>query len=162
MNISGYKARLVFLSAAQQRSSRRHGLRQKGVAMIEFALVLPLLLLLIFGSIDFGILLYNKAVLTNASREGARAGVVYVESRTEAAENAVIDSTITAYCQNNLITFGTANAPVVTKSRPSGRDSGDPLTVAVSYTYQGVVVGGFIAALNGALTFASRTTMNYE
>ena len=44
---------------------------QKGAALIEFAIVLPLLLLLVFGAIEFGLLFYNKQVITNASREGA-------------------------------------------------------------------------------------------
>jgi Flp pilus assembly protein TadG len=49
---------------------------QKGVAAVEFALVLPLLVLLIFGIIEFSLLMFNKQVITNASREGARAGIV--------------------------------------------------------------------------------------
>ena len=49
---------------------------QKGTEVVEFAIVSLLLFLLLFGIIDFGILLYDKAVITNASREGARAGIV--------------------------------------------------------------------------------------
>ena len=47
-----------------------------GVAVIEFAIILPLLLVIIFGIIEFGLVLFNKQVITNASREGARAGIV--------------------------------------------------------------------------------------
>ena len=42
-----------------------------GQSMVEFALVLPLLLLLIIGAMDIGRLFYVKMVLTNAAREGA-------------------------------------------------------------------------------------------
>ena len=49
---------------------------ENGASAVEFALVMPLLFVLIFGIIEFGIFLYDKAVITNASREGARAGVV--------------------------------------------------------------------------------------
>ncbi|MCK5219206.1 pilus assembly protein, partial [bacterium] len=45
---------------------------QRGAAAVEFAIVLPLLALILFGTIDFALLFYNKQVLTNASREGAR------------------------------------------------------------------------------------------
>ena len=45
---------------------------QKGAALIEFAIVLPFLLVLVFGMIEFGLIAYNKQVITNASREGAR------------------------------------------------------------------------------------------
>ena len=50
---------------------------QKGASAVEFALVLPLLMLILFGIIEFGLLMYNKAMITNASREGARRGIVY-------------------------------------------------------------------------------------
>ena len=50
---------------------------QRGGAAVEFAIVLPVLVLLIFGMIEFSTLLYDKGVITNASREGARAGIVY-------------------------------------------------------------------------------------
>lgn len=47
-----------------------------GGALVEFAIVLPLLLILVGGFIEFGVLFYNKQLITNASREGARAGIV--------------------------------------------------------------------------------------
>ena len=50
---------------------------QRGASAVEFAIVLPVLLLLLFGTIEFGVLFFNKAVITNASREGARRGVVW-------------------------------------------------------------------------------------
>ena len=45
---------------------------QNGAALVEFAIVLPLLLILIFGIIEFGVMFYDKAMITNATREGAR------------------------------------------------------------------------------------------
>jgi Flp pilus assembly protein TadG len=42
---------------------------ENGGSLIEFAIVLPIMLLLVGGIIEFGILYYNKQVLTNASRE---------------------------------------------------------------------------------------------
>ncbi len=49
---------------------------QRGAQIVEFALILPLLLAIMMLIIDFGFLVYNKAVITNASREAARAGTV--------------------------------------------------------------------------------------
>jgi Flp pilus assembly protein TadG len=49
---------------------------QEGQAMVEFALVIPLLLLLIFGIIQFGILFNNYLTLTDAVRVGARQAAV--------------------------------------------------------------------------------------
>lgn len=55
---------------------------ERGAALVEFALVFPILLLLLMGIVEFGLLFYNKQVLTNASREGARAGIAYA-TKTE-------------------------------------------------------------------------------
>ncbi len=45
----------------------------KGAAAVEFALVLPILLLLVFGIVDFSLVLNTQLNLTEAAREGARA-----------------------------------------------------------------------------------------
>ena len=49
---------------------------EKGVAAVEFALILPVLMLIVFGILNYGILLYDQAVITNAAREGARWGAI--------------------------------------------------------------------------------------
>ena len=48
----------------------------RGAELIEFALVLPLLLLLVLGIVDFGFLFQRLEVITNAAREGARVAVL--------------------------------------------------------------------------------------
>lgn len=53
----------------------------RGVAAVEFALVLPVLLFIFIGIVEFGIMLYDQAVITNAAREGARWGVVQVAAQ---------------------------------------------------------------------------------
>ena len=50
---------------------------EKGASLVEFAIILPLLIIVIFGIIEFSILLYDKAVITNAGREGARFGSLF-------------------------------------------------------------------------------------
>jgi hypothetical protein len=52
---------------------RRRGGTDEGAAAVEFALLLPILLLLVFGIVDFGRLLNAQITLTEAAREGARA-----------------------------------------------------------------------------------------
>ena len=51
-------------------------LNDRGQAVIEMALTLPLLLLVVFGIIDFGFMFQRYEVVTNAAREGARLGVL--------------------------------------------------------------------------------------
>ncbi len=50
---------------------------RKGAAMVELAITLPILLIVFFAIMEFGLILYDKALITNASREGARAGIVF-------------------------------------------------------------------------------------
>ncbi len=56
--------------------------------MVELALVLPILLMLLFGIIDFGLYFFNDLQLTHAARDAAR----YASVDNEAGANAAIDS----------------------------------------------------------------------
>jgi len=57
-------------------------------ALIEFAITLPLLLLLVLGAMDFGRMFYTKIVLTNAAREGAN----YLAYSPEDANNGYVNT----------------------------------------------------------------------
>lgn len=53
-------------------SLNKNGLRRRGVALLEFALVLPILMLLILGIVEFAWFTKNQQTVSNAAREGAR------------------------------------------------------------------------------------------
>ena len=55
----------------------------KGAAGLEFTLLFPFLLFVTFGIIEFGALMFNKAIITNAAREGVRAAITYTYEGTE-------------------------------------------------------------------------------
>jgi hypothetical protein len=55
---------------------RKRKSSERGAELIEFALVLPLLLLLVLGIVDFGFLFQRFEVVTNAAREGARLAIL--------------------------------------------------------------------------------------
>lgn len=76
---------------------------QKGATAVEFAIVFPLLILLLFGIIEFGLYMFNRQVITNACREGARFGVV---SRVPRYNNAQIQQEVLDYSAQHLVTFG--------------------------------------------------------
>jgi hypothetical protein len=134
---------------------------QKGAAAVEFALVLPLLLVLLFGIIEFSVLLYDKAMLTNASREGARVGIVYVPNRSAniAAVNSRIESAVNAYAENFLISFGDESTLQINPSSErwvdgddsgsSPYDSGDFLNVEVSYDFRFLVFSNLLTLVGG-------------
>lgn len=60
----------------------------RGQALVEFALLLPVLLLIIGGMIDFGLVYHEQLVMTAAAREGARVAVVNGESKPTAGKTA--------------------------------------------------------------------------
>jgi hypothetical protein len=58
-------------------ANRRQGDRDQGQALVEFALVVTLLFMLLFGIIDFSRLFFAYATMSNGVREGARYGIVH-------------------------------------------------------------------------------------
>lgn len=59
--------------------------RRRGTAIVEFAVVLPLLLLLLFGIIEFGWLFMVRQTLVNAAREGCRVAVLKTSTNADVA-----------------------------------------------------------------------------
>jgi Flp pilus assembly protein TadG len=148
---------------------------EKGAALLELAIALPLLLVILFGIIEFGILLYDRAMLTNASREGARAGIVYDfddnNTPNDASDDsfhptiASIETVAEQYCQDHLISFGSGSTLVVTVSR-DGDDAGDLLTVNLTYPFRFLLFSNVIGLLGGnignTLNLEAETVMRME
>ncbi|CAN0626078.1 TadE family protein [Burkholderia multivorans] len=132
---------------------------ERGVVALEFVLVFPFMILLLFGIVDASLILCDKAVITNASREAARAGIVVRVPQLTPAE---VTSVALAYAQNNLVTGGTATTPTVAVDQSGGTSPGSPLKVTVSYTYDGLVLGSAVSAITGPITLTAVTVMNYE
>jgi Flp pilus assembly protein TadG len=133
----------------------------EGVTAVEFALVLPLLLIIVFGIIEIAIVLYDKSVITSASREAARSGVVLRKERlTEAGITAVAFD----YAQNKLISFAPSQAGdlAVQVTKPEVPQSLDVLGVTVSYQYRGLGLGAMLTAFTGPIQISSSSAMLYE
>jgi Flp pilus assembly protein TadG len=131
---------------------------QRGATAVEFAIVFPLLILLIFGIIEFSIILYDKAMITNASREGARAGIV---SQLVRVSDSQIQSVVDNYCRLYLISFRSGAAPVTTVAR-TGSTFGSELSVTVTYTYSFLALPQFVTGLVGPMNLTARTVMRME
>jgi Flp pilus assembly protein TadG len=140
--------------------NRPHWKNQRGVAAVEFAIVLPVLLSILFGIVEFGLLMYDKVVITNASREAARAGVALRKPGKYTTQQ--IQDVALNYCRNYLIGFGKATTPTVTVPSGQGGSFGTSLTVTVTYTYTGLVLGHMVKSLAGPLVLSASTVMNNE
>ena len=138
---------------------------QKGTAAVEFAIVLPLLMVIVFGIIEFSLLLYDKQIITNASREGARLGIVAPSGSPAVRKtDTEIITVVQNYANGHLVSFSgvsTVAFPPSTITHPS-QNFGDPLTVTVQYTYQFLVLPRFITTLAGLETLTATTVMYYE
>ncbi len=135
---------------------------RKGAALVEFAIVLSLLMVIIFGIAEFGIVMYDKAVVTNASREGARAGIVYGQTRVPLT---TIQTTVNTYCSTYLVSFTTAS-PTTTLGGTGNAcvNSGDELTVVVTYKYTFLLLPKLVTSLGtyNPLTLTATTVMRCE
>ena len=130
-----------------------------GASAVEFAIILPVLILFLFGIIEFSILFYDKAVITNASREGARAGIVYRYPDPVTEEE--IRQVVLAYCADHLITFAEVPSLIIAADW-TGYEAGDTLTVTALYDYQFLVLPNFVTALTGGINLAATTVMRME
>ena len=114
---------------------------EKGATAVETAIIIMLLLTFIFGIIEFGLLLFNQQVLTNASREGARQGIVVGLGRSggDAAEFRTWSEYVADdYCADHLVTFGSGDLTILTVHNDldgDGPSRGDDLTVSITYDY---------------------------
>jgi Flp pilus assembly protein TadG len=102
---------------------RRRGIRERGAVVVETALLLPLLLLIIFGIIDLGRAFNTKQALTHATREAVRVYAVTQDNGT---------------ASNAFWTGATGlDAARITVSIPADDSCtpGDPVSVTSSYDF---------------------------
>ncbi|HXG36895.1 MAG TPA: TadE family protein [Dehalococcoidia bacterium] len=128
---------------------------ERGQGLVEFALVLPLFLVLLFAIIDFGMGFSAKVSLTNSVREGARIGAVWA-SEDEIIQR-VSDTFATDYCP--------LGSTVVTNAQGT---SGDSVVVTATCTYTLVTpLGAMLGLLSGGsfddtFTLTSTADMRLE
>jgi Flp pilus assembly protein TadG len=122
--------------------------RDRGAAAVEFALLLPLLLLLVFGIIDFGRALNAQITITQAAREGARLGALGVASAT------IVTKTKAA-------AVGLSPVPTVVPGTacPVGAAAGVDATVTVTYTFSYITPVSAFAKMFGSVSFGSSVTL---
>lgn len=77
-------------------NSSKHRLEESGSATVEFALLLPVLLTILFGLIEYGWYMTWQFVLNNAAAEGARAGVSAREWEGEDPEQIAVQAVVDA------------------------------------------------------------------
>jgi hypothetical protein len=136
-----------------------HFHQEKGQDLIEYALVLPLLLLVMLGIMEFGILFWNYNTIANAAREGARAGIIPGVTPEEIRTRA-LDSMVGL--NHDLLDTATGVNP----TNMNGIElNTTPNTIQVTVVYNTrLITAPMIGAVtgDGTITLSARATMNRE
>ncbi len=115
------------MSRTTDRASRRRG--RRGAAMVEMAIMLPLLILFIFGQIEMARLGMAEQLLTAAAREGARTAVI------DGSTQADVQARVNAMLSGSGINVGTVTP---TPSNWATSPAGTSVTVTLTVPYSTV------------------------
>ena len=130
--------------------------KEKGQALVEFALVLPLLIGLVCGIIDYGWLFYNYLSLQNACREGARKACVISSSDS-------YEDIVTEKVKQNLPLAQQDELNVTVEYTESNRVDGDVVVTAEAHVYfLTPVLGTVYKEENGGKVIKSTLVMKVE
>jgi Flp pilus assembly protein TadG len=131
---------------------------ERGAAAVEFALVLPILVVLAFGIIDFGRLLYTYNNLTSAVREGARFAAVQTEANVD--DVALVQGRVSDY----IASFG--GDSVATSQIEVTLDASPPATRFITVridAYEFVPITPIAALIGlGDITLSPRAVFRWE
>jgi Flp pilus assembly protein TadG len=135
--------------------------RDDGAELIEMAIVLPLLLLLFMGMVDFAFLFQRYVVLTNAAAEGARVASLPGYSTADVTARVAAYATDSGI-QGPVTTVRTAVA--LPGGAGSGPWPGSQVTVTHVYNFRYVtpMAALFGGTMNGSVTITARATMRHQ
>lgn len=139
---------------------RRRGSSETGNTLVETAIVLPILLLVIAGIMDFGFLFLQYEVVTNAAREGARVGVLpnYATADIERRVNDYLQAGGLAAPATTAVTYNT-------QTLPNGLDV-NVVRVTVQYPGRFLFLGPISALIRGGpygnVTLGASSMMRQE
>jgi Flp pilus assembly protein TadG len=106
--------------------------KRPGVAAVEFAVILPFVMVLFLGMIEFGRVLMVQQIITNAAREGCRYAVL--PGSTVSSSQTVV----TTYLSNSSITLSSPSTQVTVSPDPSTAAQGTSITVTVTVPFNSV------------------------
>ena len=136
--------------------------RNAGQAVVEFALVLPLFLLLILAAIEFGRAYFTLHVLNNAARDGCRIAILPGSTADD------VDDRIEAFLQKVKLDWESCRAEVVAvdpdgveRASLADAQQGDSIEVTVEYDFT-IVVGSIIPGFQGTKTLSSACVFRHE
>lgn len=122
----------------------------RGQALVEFAVVFPLIIVLLFGIYEIGIALSVQQTITYAAREGARVGALTNENSQ--IESAIATATEFIDSNNDRITIQ------ITPENEATRSRGDELTVLIEYNLPLIILN----VISESITLSSQAVARIE
>jgi Flp pilus assembly protein TadG len=122
-----------------------------GVALIETAFVLPILLILVIGVLDFGRAFHTKSLLDQAAREGARLAVITTP-----------DPGLVTARVNALLAPAGITATSVTVDGPTPGTNLDTVTVTATFTWMTPGIYALAGGTGNTMTMSSQCVMRHE
>jgi Flp pilus assembly protein TadG len=133
-----------------------------GTSTVEAVIVLPVMLLLVFGIAEFGISFTRWNSLTNAVREGARAGVVFRSPCDAVPVATLIEDTVSDFADSS----GIDPADITTTVTGACNGTGTQLTVFAAVPYDFLVLDSlakhWLEEFPSSLALSARTVMRNE
>lgn len=126
--------------------------RQKAQAIVEFAFVLPVLLLMLMGIIEFGRIFMAQQTITNAAREGARIGILPSSTLAD------VEGTVSTYM--NISGLEGPSTITVANVGPTVQP-GAATSVTVQYQLP-ILTGSIIPGLGQSIALSHATVMRHE
>ncbi len=131
--------------------------RERGQALVEFALALPILLILIFGLVDFGFGLKTHISVTNASREGARLGAVGfpagsypADCNSDPGDDTTVVGRVCSALASNVANVQNVTVTFQERNGIAGIQNGDSIIVDITYRYSFITpLGAMLSTFSG-------------
>jgi Flp pilus assembly protein TadG len=152
---------------------------RRGQALVEFALVIPIFLVVLSALLYFGFMLYSKMTVINAAREGAHYGIILdpidaafttkIASQVSAAATVGLDPTkITTTTTGFKVINGVISATTCTWGAGGTCLAGDAVSVGVAYPFANPIplhlalLGNVVIDLPSAFSLNSTVEMIHE
>jgi len=126
--------------------------------MVEFVIILPILLMLVFAIIEFGVLFGRWQTLSNAAREGARTAVVFRSGCNSSAVEAEVRQRVKDYAAPLGIVL--ADGDIAVSGVCGSSTTSSTVTVTLPYTFK--VLPGFAASVSPTIDLVGNSVMRNE
>jgi Flp pilus assembly protein TadG len=138
--------------------------RRRGNAVLEAALVLPLLLSLTFGTVEYGYFFFLKHSMQGATREGCRVAILSTATNTQVTQ-AIAASLYAAGMNSSSTTLDAKYTCTTSPASVSGQSAGTTISVTLSTTWGQAGVSAlpiYLGGIRSTKAVTTATTMRKE